>query len=527
MLTTGRIVTAALAVGFLITLTLLAIERRDGPSHLDFELPKNEPGTVYLPGPRRPFFDVVPISPPPLADRPPAVVLIHGYSADRVGMSTLARRLAQNGYAVLAIDLDGHGVNRNPFALGEAERDALDSDIRQAVNYLRDSELVDDSRIVVVGHSMGAGAALTYATEDKTIAGSVMISGGWSLWGQVRPRTALFIFAQHDPEFISAPSMRIAARLASVATIEEGKLYGDFVQGTAVEAVQVPHVDHIQIIGSAAAAQTIIQWIDAISKINRSGPIDLRDPRRTTSTIAFILFLALLFPLGVFGASRTPVWPRHDAISSGLEGLLILGIALIAALPVVALAPLAAFIWLEAANELVTWMAVAGLLMIVWLMLRRPGEIKQARTGFGAMLLMAGLAVALIYAMETPTAVVVHNLALTPERLGAAILCTILLLPFFFSFELLVRCGTPGRSVLLGLAGRVIIVLLLAAGVWLQALPVVAGLMLGLFIILFVAFEILAAAIYRTSGNLTLIALIESAWLAWILAAIMPITLAF
>ena len=27
----------------------------------------------------------------------------------------LARRMAENGYAVLAIDVNGHGQNRNPF----------------------------------------------------------------------------------------------------------------------------------------------------------------------------------------------------------------------------------------------------------------------------------------------------------------------------------------------------------------------------------------------------------------------------
>ena len=65
------------------------------------------------------------------------------------------------------------------------------------------------------------------------------------------------------------------------------------------------------------------------------------------------------------------------------------------------------------------------------------------------------------------------------------------------------------------------------AGVWLGALPIVLGLMTGLFAIMFIAFEIFAAAAYGASGNATFIALVESAWLAWILAAIMPITIAF
>jgi hypothetical protein len=38
--------------------------------------------------------------------------------------------------------------------------------------------------------------------------------------------------------------------------------------------------------------------------------------------------------------------------------------------------------------------------------------------------------------------------------------------------------------------------------------------------------EIFAAAVYRISRNLLLIALVEAAWLAWLIAAIFPITTA-
>jgi len=79
--------------------------------------------------------------------RPPGVLLIHGFTGDRVGLSTLARRLARNGYGVLAIDLRGHGANRNPFS-----RDLLRQDVAAA--------------IAIVRHSMGAGAALDYAASS-------------------------------------------------------------------------------------------------------------------------------------------------------------------------------------------------------------------------------------------------------------------------------------------------------------------------------------------------------------------------
>src|SRR5207237_7141450 len=113
------------------------------------------------------------------------VVLVHGYSADRVGMGRLARRMAQNGYVVLAIDVHGHGQNRNPFSdgFGSNGREAQNGDVKNAVEYMRKLPLVNAASIVVMGHSMGAGAVLDYATADKDLAGSVMISGVFSLWG--------------------------------------------------------------------------------------------------------------------------------------------------------------------------------------------------------------------------------------------------------------------------------------------------------------------------------------------------------
>ena len=60
-----------------------------------------------------------------------------------------------------------------------------------------------------------------------------------------------------------------------------------------------------------------------------------------------------------------------------------------------------------------------------------------------------------------------------------------------------------------------IILILIALAVWLGAMPSVLGLLIGLLIIQFIMYEIFANSAYRISGNLALIALVESAWLAW------------
>src|SRR5271156_4208639 len=225
----SRIVSLVLVLLFLIAVARLVRLENGAPRHAFVMLPGQEPATMYMPGPGDPFYTLFP---KPVSQRPPAVVLIHGFTGDRVLMSGLARRLAENGYAVLAIDVNGHGENRNPFNGGLADSDSLRADVKRAVDYLRSSDLVDGSRIVVMGHSMGAGAALDYATHDPNLKGAVMISGGWTL-GPERPKNALFVFAQRDPvEGIQDTSTALAAHLAGVEQIELGKTYGDFTQGT-------------------------------------------------------------------------------------------------------------------------------------------------------------------------------------------------------------------------------------------------------------------------------------------------------
>ena len=89
------------------------------------------PATVYLPEPggsagaREVLLD-----PPPREERPPAIVVMHGFAGDRASMSGLSRRLAESGYAVLAFDAMGHGANRNPFLRTRAAGDAF-SDARR------------------------------------------------------------------------------------------------------------------------------------------------------------------------------------------------------------------------------------------------------------------------------------------------------------------------------------------------------------------------------------------------------------
>src|ERR1039457_2712156 len=102
----SRIIAIGLAVVFILAIARLARLENGGPSHTFIMLPGQEPATLYIPGPERPFFMQLP---KPAGERPPAVVLIHGFMADRKLMSVLARRLAGDGYGGVAGGGSGGG----------------------------------------------------------------------------------------------------------------------------------------------------------------------------------------------------------------------------------------------------------------------------------------------------------------------------------------------------------------------------------------------------------------------------------
>ena len=519
----SHIIAIGLAVIFLLLIARLTRLENGGPPHAFVMLPGNEPATMYLPGPGHPFYTLFP---KPVAERPPAVVLVHGFSADRQVMSMLARRLAENGYAVLAIDVNGHGENRNPFNGDEVASGSLRDNIKTAVDFLRESPLVDGSRIVVMGHSMGAGAALDYATHDPNLKGAVMISGGWAL-GPVPPKNALFIFAERDPvDPIQVPSTELAAHLADVSPIQLGKTYGDFTQGNAVEAIQIPRVNHITIMYSAEAATTIVKWLDSTFGTTRTDAIRLGDPRRRTARFALIIFAFLLIPLGRVCGSIAPNWVDERSGPRGWMGLLILGGALLAAMPLAAADP-AGFIPVVIGDVQISWFAVAGLIIVGVLALADLLNWYRIREGVGAAIAGGAAGFAVAYVCQVAMSVMLHRVSLSPERLLVMAMAAVLLFPFWMGFELLLRRGEILGSTMWASLGRVLILVLMVIGVSLNALPFVLILLLPIIALAFVMIEIFSASAYSVSRNLTLIAVFETLWFAWMIAASNPITFMF
>jgi pimeloyl-ACP methyl ester carboxylesterase len=133
------------------------------------------------------------------------LVLAHGRGDDLCTWLPWGQRLAQQGYQALAFDFEGFGGSRR----GSGSDARLDTDVAAAVEQLRRRGA---DRIVLIGSSMGATAALVAATRIRPpVAGLVSLSGpaafgavnAWRAMPRLRV-PVLFVAAADDQPFVGA-----------------------------------------------------------------------------------------------------------------------------------------------------------------------------------------------------------------------------------------------------------------------------------------------------------------------------------
>ena len=111
--------------------------------------------------------------PSPRTGAAPAVVLMHGWGANAAMLLPIAQPLQDAGWHVLVPDARCHGRS-DDAAFTSLPRFA--EDIDTALEWLGTQPGVDRSHIVLIGHSVGAAAALYCASRRTDLAGVVSVS---------------------------------------------------------------------------------------------------------------------------------------------------------------------------------------------------------------------------------------------------------------------------------------------------------------------------------------------------------------
>lgn len=144
-----------------------------GPTPADLDLPAH---AVWLPGPggARLFAWYLPA--PTATTAPsaaPAVVLLHGWGGNASHLLPAARALRGTGYAVLLPEARNHGRSSRS---DHSSLPRFAQDLDAALDWLGAQPGVDASRLVALGHSVGAAATLLVASRRPGLAAAVSVS---------------------------------------------------------------------------------------------------------------------------------------------------------------------------------------------------------------------------------------------------------------------------------------------------------------------------------------------------------------
>jgi carboxymethylenebutenolidase len=123
-------------------------------------------GMLYTPAGKGPF---------------PGIVVIHEYWGLNDWVKEQASKLADQGYAALAIDLYRGKVATSPDEAHEIMRgvpeDRAKRDLHAAVEYLKSQGNVKKDRIASIGWCMGGGYSLDVALQEPTLTAAVINYG--------------------------------------------------------------------------------------------------------------------------------------------------------------------------------------------------------------------------------------------------------------------------------------------------------------------------------------------------------------
>ncbi|MBN2152020.1 MAG: alpha/beta fold hydrolase [Candidatus Lokiarchaeota archaeon] len=267
---------------------------------------------------------------------PRGAILLHGFSGEQAAMKGIASEMASMGLHVLTFDFSGHGLSPGTITLDNARLDRLARQVIAAKEQFGAITGLNQSEIVLVGHSMGARVAIEAEVIDsEPVAGIVALGASINLLPNVQSE---FFTGTSDADIpwiqglnATNPGVGIllitgewddvlppAAADALAAKLREGSYPGSPERRLEVVAATVHNYE----IYSPAVVALAKPWIAA--RLGLATGTDTT-PHRTISRSAWWA----LFAVALFGVVFAATWlvkgkglanQTHDgAIDNGLE----------------------------------------------------------------------------------------------------------------------------------------------------------------------------------------------------------------
>lgn len=225
----------------------------------------------------------------PPGRRMPALVAMHGWGSNASELLPGAEALRRAGLALLLIDARCHGLS------GEAEFTSMPrfaQDLECGLDWLQRQPDVDPDRIVLIGHSVGAAAALLLASRRPDVHGVVSLSafahpadvmrrwmrerripmwpvGHWVLAHVQTVIGARFddIAPEHTLRSVRAPVMLVHGEDDEVAPVSDLQRLLVAGRGRDVTALTLPGVGHdLSVVLTEAVLPGLLGFLDSLGK---------------------------------------------------------------------------------------------------------------------------------------------------------------------------------------------------------------------------------------------------------------------
>ncbi|MCY3796496.1 MAG: alpha/beta fold hydrolase [Chloroflexi bacterium] len=162
----------------------------------------------------------------------PVILLLHMLNSNRAAYAPLIPDLREAGYAILNIDLRGHGASGGP-----RDWDLAVNDVAPGwISWLAENDHLSESGLAIIGGSIGANVALISCAQAPVCRGAIALSPGLDYRG-VKPesalvdgladRAALLVASQNDASSETAiRQMFLNAKGGVTARLYRGRAHG-------------------------------------------------------------------------------------------------------------------------------------------------------------------------------------------------------------------------------------------------------------------------------------------------------------
>ncbi|NHJ19602.1 MAG: alpha/beta fold hydrolase [Candidatus Lokiarchaeota archaeon] len=231
-----------------------------------------------------------------------AVIIGHGFMANKEMMKGYAVELAAAGFVAIPFDFRGHGQST-----GSLERGNLIEDVEAILDYLNDRPDIDTNNLAYIGYSMGGGPGnmiVNQSTAFKAFIGVGTSLGNIRRGTSTNPLNVLMIKANFDEvQDLDHLKASVAERTGlSTSLIDSNQMYGSFETGNATKIYLDDNSNHLAVAWDVDFTRQARDWI-----INTFPDTNTPDENFYGNLRLFILVIQVFGGIGLFIMLLNPI----------------------------------------------------------------------------------------------------------------------------------------------------------------------------------------------------------------------------